>query len=172
MGLEVERGDIDLDKVSVVNELARALRCHPREILGTPNFATPAERANDAADDLVRHLRRRDLPLSSQLTGRCPTSKPTSKSSLHCAGKRKTRSSMPPRWRSSLSCTPRPQPQPARPRARLPAPDPRLQRGSQFHGLSHPHVIELATSRARWSAERSDDPLLPALADYMAARNA
>lgn len=40
------------------------------------------------------------------------------------------------------------------------------------YGLGHPNLVELATSRARWCAERSDDPLLPAVGDYLAARDA
>ncbi len=59
---QVERGEVELDLVSVVNSLARALHCHPREILGDPNLGQADERGLESAAEQTRLLRRLDLP--------------------------------------------------------------------------------------------------------------
>ncbi|MBR7827809.1 helix-turn-helix transcriptional regulator [Actinospica sp. MGRD01-02] len=171
---QVERGDIELDKVSVVNELARALRCHPREILGTPNFATPAERANDAADDLVRQLRRLDLPPDLAAHRALPELEADLEELVVLRGEAKyaqlgARTVALIAELHAASAAPS---QRDRERAFRILTHACKEAHSFGYGLGHPHLIELATSRARWCAERSDDPLLPALADYMAARDA
>lgn len=171
---QVERGDIELDKVSVVNELARALRCHPREITSTPTVGEDAERGLEAATELIRRLRRLDLPpeigahrplsqLETELTelgrlrGLAQYTKLGEQAAdvivhLHTASTASQTAEREAAYRLLVRAC--------------------KEVHSFAYGLGYSNLVELATARARWCAERSDDPLLPAIGDYMAARDA
>jgi transcriptional regulator with XRE-family HTH domain len=171
---QIERGDLELDKVSVVNELARVLHCHPREITSTPGLGEDGRRGRAAATELLRRLRRLDLPPEAE------ASRPLSQLEDELAemsrlrglaqytelGER-TADVIADLHAASFS---------ARNREREAAFSLLVRACKDAHsfayGLGHPNLVELATSRARWCAERSDDPLLPAIGDYMAARDA
>lgn len=171
---QYETGKRELDKVSVVNQLARALRCHPSEILGVPGFNDPAGRGEDAANELVRQLRRLDLP--PQTTEHRPLDDLAAAIAPLVALRGNARyvelgsrtAQLLPELHAATNATA------AHDRARAH----RLlthackEAHSFAYGLGHTHLVELATFRARWNAERADDPLLAALADYMAARDA
>ena len=171
---QIERGNVELDKVSVVNELARVLHCHPREITSTPGFGEDGRRSHAAATELLRCLRRLDLP--SEVEAYRPL--PQLKSELVELGRLRGLAQYTELGERAADVI-----------AHLHAASADSQnrdREAAFsllvrackeahsfaYGLGHPNLVELATSRARWCAERSDDPLLPAVGDYMAARDA
>jgi transcriptional regulator with XRE-family HTH domain len=171
---QVERGTVELDKVSVVNVLARALHCHPREILGTPGYGDAADHGDAAASELVRQLRRLDLPPLIE------THRPLAdlEADLHRIVAMRGQAQYAQLGAPTVDLL-------AHLHAATTAPGTSAREQayrllayackevhSFAYNLNHPHMIELATYRVRWSAERSDDPLLPALADYMAARDA
>ena len=171
---QIERGDIELDKVSTVNELARVLHCHPREITSSPGFGEDARRGHAAATELLRCLRRLDLPpevethrpllqLQNELTelgrlrGLAQYTELGERAADVIAHLHAASTGLQNREREAAFSL--------------------LVRAckevhSFAYGLGHPNLVELATSRARWCAERSDDPLLSAIGDYMAARDA
>jgi transcriptional regulator with XRE-family HTH domain len=171
---QVERGDIELDKVSVVNELARELHCHPREITSTPGVGEDAERGREAATELVRRLRRLDLP--PEIEGHRPL--PQLEAELAKLGGLRGLAHYTKLGEDAVDVI-----------VHLHAATTAAQaseREAAYHllvrackevhsfayGLGYSNLVELATARARWCAERSDDPLLPAIGDYMAARDA
>lgn len=171
---QYETGKRELDKVSVVNQLARALRCHPSEILGIPGFEDPAGRGEDAANELVRQLRRLDLPpqaaehrpLDDLAATLAPLVTLRGNARYVELGAR-TAELIPELHAATNAHDPR-----DRARAHRLLTHACKEVHSFAYGLGHAHLVELATFRARWNAERADDPLLPALADYMAARDA
>lgn len=171
---QVERGDIELDKVSVVNELARALHCHPRELTTTPGFGEDGERGHATAIELVRLLRRLDLPPERD------THRPLPQLEVDLVELGRLRGLA--RYTDlgeraaevivhlhAASAVPAVQEREA-------AFSLLVRVCKEVHsfayGLGYPNLVELATWRARWSAERSNDPLLPAIGDYLAARDA
>lgn len=170
----VERGGIELDQVSVVNNLARALHCHPREILGNPGIEDAGERGLESASELLRRLRRLDLPprAESHRSLDALTEQFRAISALRGAAEYTTMGPLTVALIEELhtaAADPRPREREHAYRLLTFA----CKEAHSFgYGLNHPHLIELATMRARWCAQQSDDPLLSALADYMAARDA
>jgi transcriptional regulator with XRE-family HTH domain len=171
---QYETGKRELDRVSVVNQLARALSCNPQEILGVPGFDDPTGRGQEAANELVRQLRRLDLPPQAA------THRPLDELAAAIAPLVALRGSaryvelgartaeLIPELHAATNA-----PNPLdRARAHRLLTHACKEAHSFAYGLDHSHLVELATFRARWNAERADDPLLPALADYMAARDA
>lgn len=171
---QVERGEVDLDKVSVVNELARALHCHPREILGAPGYGDAADHGDKAASELVRQLRRLDLPPILETHQSLDELEAELHRVVKMRGEAKYAQLGAPTVAllAELHAATIAQSAQERERAYRLLAYACKEVHSFAYNLNHPHMIELATYRVRWSAERSDDPLLPALADYMAARDA
>lgn len=171
---QYENSRRELDKVSVVNQLARALRVNPSEILGIPGFNDPASRGENAASDLVRQLRRLDLPPQSErhrpldeLAAEIAPLVRLRGNARYVELGGRTAALLPELHTATQARDPR-----DRARAHRLLAHACKEAHSFAYGLGHSHVVELATFRARWNAERSDDPLLVALADYMAARDA
>lgn len=171
---QIEHGEIELDKVSVVNELARVLHCHPREITSTPDFGEAGQRGHAAANELLRRLRRLDLP--AEADGGRPL--PQLEAELDELGKLRGLARYTELGERTAELI-------VQLHAATESVDAHVREAaftllvhackeahSFAYGLGFPNLVELATARARWCAERSDDPLLPAIGDYMAARDA
>lgn len=60
----IERCDIDIDSVMLLNSLAWALRAHTNELTGRPYYGVTdaEERGHNAVAALTRQLRRAELP--------------------------------------------------------------------------------------------------------------
>jgi transcriptional regulator with XRE-family HTH domain len=172
----IEKGEYELDSVSQLNELARALRAHPNELTGRPlhDPAAPARRGHDAATDLLRHLRRLDLapersehrPLEqlaeelaalTRLRGQAKYVQLGIQAvdlvtELHAATTDPGQARREAAFRLlAHTCK---------------------EIHSLGHGLGYPDLVVLAAWRVRWAAEHCDDPRMLAMADYLAARDA
>jgi len=171
---QLEKGDIALDKVSLVNELARALHCHPREILGTPGYGDAADRGDESANELVRWLRRLDLPPQAAEHRPLPELAAELNELVRLRGHAQYAElgARTVQLVTELHAATQARALHDREQAHRLLTHACKEVHSFAYGLGHAHLVELATFRARWNAERSDDPLLPALADYMAALDA
>lgn len=171
---QIEIGTVELDKISLVNELARALSAHPRELLAVPGYNDGSEHGDQAASELVRHLRRLDLPPRNGEHRPLPELAAEIRALAHLRGQAhytrlgKRTVSLISELHAATQATGE--------RDRETAHRLLVYACKEVHsfayGLGHAHLVELATFRARWNAERADDPLLTALADYLAARDA
>jgi transcriptional regulator with XRE-family HTH domain len=168
---KVEKGRIELDRTSVINELAAALHVHPNDLIERP-YPTSADhvRVQHSASAILRELRRYDL--TPQFDGR-PRPSPVlwgRTADLHVlrdnAASTEILTELPDLLRES--------------RALADAADGR-EREEAFavysvackfahtaaHALGHPELVAMACERAAWAAQRSGDELLPAVADWM-----
>jgi transcriptional regulator with XRE-family HTH domain len=171
---QVERSKFDLDQVSIVNSLARALHAHPREILGEPGVEDGGHRGLESANELLRRLRRLDLPPNTDLHRPLPEVEKDSHKVAALRGAAEYTAMGSPTvalFEDLHAACADPSPKTREQAFRL-LTFACKEAHSFGYGLNHPHLVEVATLRARWCAQQSDDPLLSALADYMAARDA
>lgn len=168
---KVEKGHIELDSATVINGLARALLCHPNELIERPYTGTAAEnRWREAAADILRELRRYDL--SPAFTGA-----PRSASELWESMKRLHRL----RDTAANSAIMLSLPDLLREVRALAEVSTGHEREEAFaiyavcckfahtaaHALGHAELVAMACERAAWSAQLSGDPLMPAVVDWM-----
>lgn len=169
---KVEKGLIELDRASLVNEMAAALHCHPNDLIGRPFMAdTPAENEwQVSAAAIVRELRRYDLtpvfdghPASAeQLWQRTLRLHQLRDAAANVAILRE----LPDLLRE------------ARALAEIASGHEREEAYAIYgvcckfahtaaHSLGHPELIATACAQAAWAAQLSGDPVLPAVADWM-----
>ncbi len=172
---KVEHGELTPDRVGLINELAAALHCHPNDLIGRPYAASAADNQwQIAALEVVKELRRFDLPPS--FTGR---PRPSAQlwadlDAIHAlrdsASYRTIVASAAPLLRES--------------RALIEAATGREKEEAfviygiackaahtAAYGLGHREMIALATERIDWAGRNSGDPMLPAIAMHMRARD-
>ena len=171
----IERGDIDIDSVTLLNSLAWALRAHPNELTGRPYYGMTDtdERGHNAVAALTRQLRRSELPaegdrfrsLDSLTTDLAGLTQERGKArytqlaehavdllaELHVAYEQ-TEGVEQERAFSlyALTCK---------------------EVHSVAYGLGYAELIAYAQMRAAWAAQRSGNPHLVAVADYLSARD-
>lgn len=171
----IERGDIEIDSVTLLNSLAWALRAHPNELTGRPYYGVTDtdERGHNAVAALTRQLRRSELPaegdsfrsLDSLTTDLAGLTQERGKArytqlaeravdllaELHVAYEQ-TEGVEQERAFSlyALTCK---------------------EVHSVAYGLGYAELIAHAQMRAAWAAQRSGNPHLVAVADYLAARD-
>lgn len=172
---KVETNRVEIDSVSLLNALASTLGAHPNEITGRPfHGQNPAdERGYTLVPQLTRELRRADLPAEgehfrpfSELEGdlalltrqrgqaRYTQMAATATSllaELHLAYER-TEGHEQQRAYSlfALACK---------------------EVHSLAYGLGFPELVAFAQMRTKWAAQRSGNPHLEGVADYLAARD-
>ncbi|MEW2549196.1 helix-turn-helix domain-containing protein [Streptomyces sp. NPDC047002] len=170
---KVENNRVELDRTSIINELATALHCHPNDLLGRPYPVRGTESAwRAAAAAIVRELRRYDLapvfdgvPRSSGVLWGELTALHARRDSADYTG---IMERLPDLFRESRA---------------LAENSTGHEREEAFaiyaiccktahnaaHSLGHPELIAMACERAAWSAAASGDPMMPAVANSLRA---
>ncbi|MFE0421215.1 helix-turn-helix domain-containing protein [Streptomyces sp. NPDC058953] len=168
---KVERGQIELDRVGLLNEMAAELHVHPNDLIGRPYNSSPEEnRWQIAASAILREMRRYDLAPVFDGTPRPAPELWGETSRLHrlrdAAQNVAILQVLPDLFRE------------ARALAEVSAGREREEAYAIYavcckfahtaaHALGHPELVAMACERAAWSARLSGDPVLPAVADWM-----
>ncbi|KNE80143.1 helix-turn-helix transcriptional regulator [Streptomyces xinghaiensis] len=167
----LERGRNELDRTSLINEVANALHLHPNDLIERPYAGSVASHQWEAsARAILRELRRYDL--TPVFDGAPPPSEAlwVKLEKLHklrdAAANTKILQELPDLLREA--------------RALIEVSQGREQEeafaiygiGCKFahtaaHALGHPELITMSCERAGWAAQRSGDELMPAVADWM-----
>ncbi len=167
----VENGRLELDRTTLINQLAAALHCHPNELIDRPYEVAPGEaRWQVAAASILRELRRYDLPPVFTGTPRSSDVLWQDMKRLHrlrdAAANVAVLRTLPDMFRE------------ARALADVSHGHEREEAYGIYaicckfahtaaHALGHPELVAMACERAAWSARLSGDPLMPAVADWM-----
>ncbi|MCC9312468.1 helix-turn-helix domain-containing protein [Kitasatospora sp. RB6PN24] len=169
---KVEKGHIELDRASLINEVAAALHCHPNDLIERPFVAGKASENQwqVAAASILRELRRYDL--TPVFDGR-----PRASRQLWQETERLHRL----RDAAANVAILRVLPDLLREARALAEISKGHEREEAFgiyavcckfahtaaHTLGHPELIAMACERSAWAAERSGDVVLPAVANWM-----
>ncbi|WP_153814020.1 helix-turn-helix transcriptional regulator [Streptomyces sp. SUK 48] len=168
---KMERGLIELDRVSLLNRLASELHIHPNDLIGRPYSSSPAENQwQVVAAAITRELRRYDLAPVFDGTPRPARRLWQETARLHrlrdAAANVAIMEVLPDLFRE------------ARALAEVATGHEREEAFAIYavcckfahtaaHALGHPELVAMACERAAWSARQSADPVLPAVADWM-----
>ncbi|MHC0431577.1 helix-turn-helix domain-containing protein [Streptomyces sp. O3] len=168
---KMERGQIEIDRVGLLNLIAAELHVHPNDLIGRPYTSSPAENQwQVAAASILRELRRYDLTPVFDGTPRPSGELWRDMTRLH-------------RLRDTASNVAilRVLPDLLREARALAEATTGHEREEAYavyavackfahtaaHSLGHPELIAMAAERAVWSARLSGDPVMPSLADWM-----
>ncbi|MGP4030097.1 helix-turn-helix domain-containing protein [Actinomadura sp. 3N407] len=170
---KMERGQIELDRVGLLNQLSAALHIHPNDLIGRPYVASAGENQwQTAASSIVRELRRFDLTPVFDGTPRASGVLWSEMTRLHrlrdAAANVTILRALPDMLRE------------ARALAEVSAGHEREEAFALYgvmckfahtaaHALGHPELVAMACERAAWAARLSGDPVLGAVADWMRA---
>ncbi|MEU7164999.1 helix-turn-helix transcriptional regulator [Streptomyces morookaense] len=168
---KMERGQIEIDRVGLLNLLAAELHVHPNDLIGRPYNSSPAENQwQVAAASILRELRRYDLAPVFEGTPRPSGELWREMTRLHrlrdTAANVAILRVLPDLLRE------------ARALAEVATGHEREEAYAVYavackfahtaaHALGHPELIAMAAERAVWSARLSGDPVMPSLADWM-----
>lgn len=167
----VERGQIELDRAALINQIASVLHCHPNDLIGRPYAAVSGgNKWQVSAAATVRELRRYDL--APVFTGA-----PRSSAELWSDMRRFYRL----RDAAAYTATLQEMPDLLREVRALVEVSTGHEQEEAFalyavlckdthrvaHALGHAELVAVAGERVRWAAERSGDPLMLAVATYM-----
>ncbi len=167
----VESGKIELDRVGLLNQLAAELHVHPNDLIGRPYLASPARNQwQVAVSAILRELRRYDLAPVFDGAPRPSTVLWGETVRLHrlrdSAANEAIVHVLPDMLRE------------ARALAEVSTGHEREEAYALYgvmckfahtagHVLGHPELVAMACERATWAAQRSADPVLAAVADWM-----
>ncbi|MFF4523463.1 helix-turn-helix domain-containing protein [Streptomyces bluensis] len=168
---KMERGQIEIDRVSLLNALAAELHVHPNDLIGRPYNSSPTENQwQVAASAILRELRRYDLAPVFDGTPRSSQQLWAEATRLHrlrdAAANVAIMQVLPDLFRESRAL------------AEVATGHEREEAFAIYavcckfahtaaHALGHPELIAMACERAAWSAGLSGDPVIPAVADWM-----
>ncbi|MFI6697282.1 helix-turn-helix domain-containing protein [Streptomyces sp. NPDC050433] len=168
---KMERGQIEIDRVGLLNLLAAELHVHPNDLIGRPYTSSPAENQwQVAAASILRELRRYDLTPVFDGAPRSSGELWREMTRLHrlrdTAANVAILRVLPDLLRET------------RARAEVASGHEREEAYAVYavackfahtaaHSLGHPELIAMAAERAGWSARLSGDPVMPSLADWM-----
>ncbi|MFE6403361.1 helix-turn-helix domain-containing protein [Streptomyces alboflavus] len=168
---KMERGQIELDRVGLLNAIAAELHVHPNDLIGRPYTSSPAENQwQVAAASIMRELRRYDLAPVFDGTPRPSGELWREMTRLHrlrdAAANVAILRVLPDLLRE------------ARALAEAASGHEREEAYAVYavackfahtaaHALGHAELIAMAAERAAWSARLSGDPVMPSLADWM-----
>ncbi|OEV09278.1 helix-turn-helix domain-containing protein [Streptomyces nanshensis] len=169
---KVERGRQELDRTGMISQIAQALHCHPNDLIDRPYGSTTAESGQwqASAAAILRELRRYDLtPLfdgQPRPTGELWQDTRRLHRLRDAAANIAIMRSLPDLLRESRAL------------AEVATGHEREEAFGVYavcckfahtaaHALGHPELIATACERASWAAQRSGDPVLPAVADWM-----
>ncbi|MFI9650081.1 helix-turn-helix domain-containing protein [Streptomyces sp. NPDC052040] len=168
---KMERGQIELDRVGLLNLIASELHVHPNDLIGRPYNSSPAENQwQAAASAILRELRRYDLTPVFDGPPR-PTQQLWQETTrLHrlrdAAANVAIMEVLPDLFRETRAL------------AEVSTGHEREEAYAIYavcckfahtaaHALGHPELVAMACERAAWSARQSADPVMPAVADWM-----
>lgn len=168
---KMERGQIELDRVGLLNAVAAELHVHPNDLIGRPYTSSPAENQwQVAAASIMRELRRYDLAPVFDGAPRASGELWQDMTRLH-------------RLRDAAANVAilRVLPDVLREARALAEATTGHEREEAYavyavackfahtaaHALGHAELIAMAAERAAWSARLSADPVMPSLADWM-----
>ncbi|WP_405820753.1 helix-turn-helix transcriptional regulator [Streptomyces sp. NBC_01390] len=170
---KMERGQIEIDRVGLLNAIAAELHIHPNDLTGRPYASSPAENQwRVAATSILRELRRYDLTPVFDGIPRTSVELWRDMTRLHRLRDAAANSAilrvLPDLLRE------------ARALAEVSTGHEREEAYAVYavackfahtaaHSLGHPELITMAAERAAWSARLSGDPVMPSLADWMRA---
>ncbi|RZB19562.1 XRE family transcriptional regulator [Streptomyces sp. F001] len=168
---KMERGQIEIDRVGLLNAIAAELGVHPNDLIGRPYTSTPADNQwQIAAASILRELRRYDLTPVFEGSPRPSGELWRNMTRLHrlrdAAANIAILRILPDLLRE------------ARALAEVSTGHEREEAYAVYavackfahtaaHALGHAELIAMAAERAAWSARLSGDPVMPALADWM-----
>ncbi|MFH9075580.1 helix-turn-helix domain-containing protein [Streptomyces alboflavus] len=168
---KMERGQIELDRVGLLNAIAAELHVHPNDLIGRPYTSSPAENQwQVAAASIMRELRRYDLTPVFDGMPRPSGELWREMTRLHrlrdAAANVAILRVLPDLLRE------------ARALAEAATGHEREEAYAVYavackfahtaaHALGHAELIAMAAERAAWSARLSGDPVMPSLADWM-----
>ncbi|MFJ4796969.1 helix-turn-helix domain-containing protein [Kitasatospora purpeofusca] len=168
---KVENGRVELDRASIIGQLAAALHCHPNDLIERPYVGKSSENQwQVSASAILRELRRYDL--APVFDGAPRPSAELWRDTLRLHRLRDTASNV-----AILRILPD-MLREARALAEVAVGREREEAFSVYsvcckfahtsaHALGHPELVTMACERAAWAARLSGDPLLPAVADWM-----
>ncbi|MGW1489765.1 helix-turn-helix domain-containing protein [Streptomyces sp. NPDC002402] len=168
---KMENGQIELDRVGLLNLVAAELHVHPNDLIGRPYNSSPgANQWQVAASSILRELRRYDLAPVFEGTPRSASQLWQETTRLH-------------RLRDAAANVAIIQVLPdllreARALAEVATGHEREEAFAIYavcckfahtaaHALGHPELVAMACERAAWSARLSGDAVMPAVADWM-----
>jgi transcriptional regulator with XRE-family HTH domain len=170
---KMERGQIELDRVGLLNKVAAELHIHPNDLIERPYTSSPAENQwQVAASSIMRELRRYDLAPVFDGTPRRSQVLWGEMTRLHrlrdAAANVAILRSLPDLLREACAL------------AEVSTGREREEGYALYavmckfahtaaHSLGHPELIAMACERAAWAARLSADPALPAVTDWMRA---
>jgi transcriptional regulator with XRE-family HTH domain len=168
---KMERGQIEIDRVGLLNAIAAELHVHPNDLIGRPYNSSPTENQwQVAASSILRELRRYDLAPVFEGTPRASNQLWQEATRLHrlrdAAANVAIMQVLPDLFRE------------ARALAEVSTGHEREEAFAIYavcckfahtaaHALGHPELIAMACERAAWSAALSGDSVMPAVADWM-----
>ncbi|MFF0001281.1 helix-turn-helix domain-containing protein [Streptomyces avermitilis] len=168
---KMERGQIEIDRVGLLNAIAAELHVHPNDLIGRPYNSSPTENQwQVAASSILRELRRYDLAPVFEGTPRSSNQLWQEATRLHrlrdAAANVAIMQVLPDLFRE------------ARALAEVSTGHEREEAFAIYavcckfahtaaHALGHPELIAMACERAAWSAALSGDSVMPAVADWM-----
>ncbi|MCX5562870.1 helix-turn-helix domain-containing protein [Streptomyces sp. NBC_00038] len=168
---KMERGQIEIDRVGLLNAIAAELHVHPNDLIGRPYNSSPTENQwQVAASSILRELRRYDLAPVFEGTPRSSNQLWQEATRLHrlrdAAANVAIVQILPDLFRE------------ARALAEVSTGHEREEAFAIYavcckfahtaaHALGHPELVAMACERAAWSAGLSGDSVMPAVADWM-----
>jgi transcriptional regulator with XRE-family HTH domain len=173
---KVENGIITPDRVGQINEIAAALHCHPNDLIGRPYPTSPAENGwHERAQAAISELRRFDLPPSFEGSPRPVAALQAELAAIHASRDSAA-------YRQIIAAVPGLL---AESRALIESAGEDSDRSEAYvvygitckaahtsgYGLGHPELIAMATAGADWAARNCDDPMMPAIARHLRARD-
>lgn len=168
---KMERGHIELDRVGLLNLLASELHVHPNDLIGRPYNSSPTENQwQVSAAAIMRELRRYDLAPVFDGSPRPASQLWQETTRLHrlrdAAANVAIMEVLPDLFRE------------ARALGEVSTGHEREEAFAIYavcckfahtaaHALGHAELVAMACERAAWSAQKSADPVMPAVADWM-----
>ncbi|MBT2397224.1 helix-turn-helix domain-containing protein [Streptomyces sp. ISL-100] len=168
---KMENGQIELDRVGLLNLVAAELHVHPNDLIGRPYNSSPIENQwQVAASSILRELRRYDLAPVFNGTPRPASQLWGETTRLHrlrdAAANVAIMKVLPDLFRE------------ARALAEVSTGHEREEAFAIYavcckfahtsaHALGHPELVAMSCERAAWSARLSGDSVMPAVADWM-----
>jgi transcriptional regulator with XRE-family HTH domain len=168
---KVERGQIELDRVGLLNQIAAELHVHPNDLIGRPYTSSPAENQwQVAASAILRELRRYDLTPVFDGQPRSSAALWRDMVRLHrlrdAAANVAIMRALPDLLREARALAEVGQGHEREEAFALYAVMCKFAH-TAAHSLGHPELVAMACERAAWAARLSSDPVLPAVTDWM-----
>ncbi|MCB5167983.1 helix-turn-helix transcriptional regulator [Streptomyces bambusae] len=169
----VEKGRIELDRATLISALASALHCHPNDLVPRPYTGVPPEADRGwhaAAASIMRELRRYDLTPVFDGAPRPSADLWRDMQRLHrlrdAAANTAILREIPDVLRESRALAENSAGQEQEEAFGVYAVACKFTH-TAAHALGQAELVALSCERAVWAAQRSGDPLLPAVADWM-----